>query len=257
MIDLKCDIDLERFADGECTLEEAACIRQHLSQCETCSAELDALRKFNLALRANMATERASPELRLSVLRNIEEQRGRAAPEVVDMSRRRFSSGAVAAIAASAAAAVVLPSVIGMRPMPERFASTLISDYETFLSAERALDYVDGDAGRLAAWYRARLSFALPQLPAAIGDNILIGGRLCWLFDRRLAALTFDGEDGPLSLYVMQADGLDLPKGDDMTAHRRDRFTNVVWRRGDLAISLVGKAHPDRMKSIARTLMHG
>ncbi len=55
----------------------------------------------------------------------------------------------------------------------------------------------------------------------------------------------------------MQADGLDLPKGDGMTAHRRDRFTNVVWRRGDLAISLVGKAHPDRMKSIARTLMHG
>ena len=257
MTELNCDIDLERFADGECTPDEAACIRQHLSQCEICSAEVEALRKFNLALKANMRTERASPELRLSVLQNIEDQRAGATTGVANMSRRRFGTAAIAAIAASAAAAVVLPSVIGMRPMPERFASTLISDYETFLSAERALDHVDGDAVRLAAWFRARLSFALPQLPAAIGGNRLVGGRLCWLFDRRLAALTFDGDDGPLSLYVMQAEGLNLPEGESVVSHRRDRFTNLVWRRGDLAISLVGEADPGRMKSIARDLMAG
>jgi len=257
MIDLNCDIDLERFVDGECTPDEAACIRQHLSQCEICRAEVEALRQFNLALKANLRTERASPELRLSVLQNIEHQRAGTVPGAISMSRRRFGSTAIAALAASAAAAVVLPSVIGMRPMPERFASTLISDYETFLSAERALDHVDGDADRLASWFRARLSFVLPQLPAAIGGNRLVGGRLCWLFERRLAALTFDGDDGPLSLYVMQAEGLDLPEGESVTAHHRDRFTNLIWRRGDLAISLVGKASPGRMKSIAADLMAG
>ena len=257
MTELNCDIDLERFADGECTPDEAACIRQHLAQCETCSAEVEALRKFNLAFKANMRAEKASPELRLSVLRNLEDQRNPAAPPGLGMNRRRFAIATLGAIAAGTAAVMVAPSIIGMGPTPERFASTLISDYETFLSAERALDYVEGDAERLSGWFRTRLSYALPHLPAVIGGNRLVGGRLCWLFDRRLAAVTFDGDDGPLSLYVMQADGLELPPGRDVSTHRRDGFTNLVWRRGNLVISLVGEASPGRMKTIARTLMEG
>ena len=253
-------LDLERLVDGELGAAEAAELRAHVAACETCTAELEALQELNATLRARLRQETAPPRLRARVGQILEGDAA-AAPNPADagLSRRGLGFAALGALAASVATAAVLPKLMVSRLEPGDIAGTLVRDFETFLFAERVLDFVEADPSSVAAWYRARLDFDLPRLPADLSGYRLRGGRLCWLLDRRLASLSFEGGEDSLALYIMPSDGLALPESGrtagglrDASVHHRDRFTNVIWREGDLVLGLVGEAAPERVEEIAR-----
>ena len=252
-------LDLERLVDGELDAQEAAELRAHVAACETCTAELKELEDLNAVLRAGRR-ETAPARLRERVDRILDgDLADTARPPAGGLSRRGLGFAALGALAASVATAVVLPKLMASRLEPGEIAGTLVRDFETFLFAERVLDFVEADPVGVAVWYRARLDFDLPRLPADLSGYRLRGGRLCWLLDRRLASLSFEGGEDSLALYIMPSDGLALPESGraagglrDASVHHRDRFTNVIWREGDLVLGLVGEAPPERVEEIAR-----
>ena len=269
MTDRPCPLDLERLVDGELSAKEAEACRAHVAGCEACTAELKALEDLNAALRQGRDQETAPPELRARIdliLSGQDAEASTVSPAAPGprLSRRHLGLAAFGALAASVAGAVVLPKLLVSRLEPEDIAATLIRDFETFLFAERVLDLIEDDPASVVTWYRDRLDFGLPRLPAEIGGYRLRGGRLCWLFDRRLASLSFETGEEALALYIMRSDGTDLQDASPVEAsglnasiHRQDRFTNVIWRDGGLVFGLVGEAAPERVEALAQLISPG
>lgn len=259
MVETCSGFDLESFVDGECTAEDAAGIRRHLAECAVCAVSVDELETLDHLLRETMTAEVAPRDLRQRVLAQAENCLAPPSRAPLSVGRRGFVFAAFGALAASAVVFTVGPRLLAWRESRHQIVSTLISDFETFLFAERVLDFTASEVAGAVDWYGSKLDFQLPAFPVEPGGNRLIGGRLCWLFGRRLASLSFEGADGALALYVMSADGLALPEnqaGLDVSVHRKGRFTNVVWRQGDLAIGLVGDGPSGRVEQVAQILLN-
>ena len=258
--------DLERLVDGEFDAEQAAAFRAHIADSETCAAELRALEDLNRALRSERNEVSAPQELRDRVQQILRGQvaagiPGPPAGSKSVLTRRNIGIAAFGALAAGLAGVVVLPRLLPSRLGTNDIAATLIRDFETFLSAERVLDFTEGDPAAAVAWYQDRLAFDLPRLPADLDGFRLRGGRLCWLLDRRLASLSFETSQDSLALYIMPSegtvlaqDGLAGPPRPKAGLHRQGRFTNVIWRQDDLVLALVGEVTPGRVQGIARLI---
>lgn len=136
------------------------------------------------------------------------------------------------------AASVLLAAGIGgglylSRSAKGDVVAETINDYLTFRASGKAL-HVSGEVpADIELWLEERIDFDI-----AIGgdrtDFHLAGGRLCSFLGRRLAALHFvDGTDAgyrDASLYVMRAEGLDLPHHTPRALG--DRAALVTRRRG-------------------------
>lgn len=261
--------DLERLVDGDLDAEQAAAFKAHIATCEACAAELRSLEDLNRALRTERREVTAPPELRDRVQQILRGQvvDGMPVPPATPknvFTRRTLGIAAFGALAAGLAGIAVVPRLLPSRLDSEDIAATLIRDFETFLFAERVLDFTAQDPAAAVAWYRDRLAFELPRLPADLDGFRLRGGRLCWLLDRRLASLSFETGQDSLALYIMPSAGTVLgeevtpgPARPEPSLHRQDRFTNVIWRDGDLVFGLVGEAAPGRVEAIARLISQG
>ena len=96
-----------------------------------------------------------------------------------------------------------------------------------------------------------------------MGDGArLIGGRLCWLLERRIVSLSYETNDGPVVLYIMNADGIVVPRsnhaanfGAKLSWHRLQRHASLIWRNGKLLYVMVGPLEVRRLMTIARSLV--
>ena len=261
--------DLERLVDGDLDAERAAAFRAHIAGCEACAAELLALEDLNRALRTERDEVTAPPVLRDRVQKVLRGQvvDGMPVPPATSKSaptRRNLGIAAIGALAAGLAGVAVVPRLLTSRLDSEDIAATLIRDFETFLFAERVLDFTEQDPAAAVAWYRDRLAFELPRLPAELDGFRLRGGRLCWLLDRRLASFSFETDEESLALYVMPSEGTVLAEEGipqsarpEPSLYRQDRFTNVIWRDGELVFGLVGETATGRVEAIARLISQG
>ena len=256
-----CKIDLEAFVDGQCSPQDSSSVLSHLAECDRCAKEALRLEQLTLLLRDELGAETAPDALRASV----DELRGEAGPAAASapsvFGRRRFLVGAGGALAAGVAGLLLLPSVQTHFSGEADLVQTFFEDFETYLLKGKVVDVAEQDMVALASWYEARLNFPLPPLRSH-GDGIaLTGGRLCWLLHRRLASLSYNGEDGPMLLYVMKADELRLPSGEQYDAlgsefswHRHGSKTGVVWKSHGLVFALIGNRELKRMEEIAVSL---
>ncbi len=256
-----CKIDLEAFVDGQCSPQDSSNVLSHLAECDRCAKEALRLEQLTLLLRDEFGTETAPDSLRASVDELSNQPVSVAAPSPAFLNKRRFLIGAGGTLAAGIAGFLLLPSVRTSLSGSTDLVQTFFEDFETYLLKGKVVDVAEQDMVALASWYEARLNFPLPPLRSQ-GDGIaLTGGRLCWLLHRRLASLSYNGEDGPMLLYVMKADELELPSGENYDAlgsefswHRHGSKTGVVWKSHGLVFALIGSRELKRMEEIAVSL---
>jgi len=161
------------------------------------------------------------------------------------------------AVAASVAA-------IGSVSMLRRTSSddlpmAVFGDFSTNLAADRNLDRVESNPQTLMDWFTPKVPFVLPHLASLSGLD-LVGGRLCWLLDRRIAVFNFDRGGEALGLYVAEANGLtclnkSLPLAHEEPASAsQDNLNGAFWRDASLAHALVGQSAPEVIADLADLL---
>ena len=165
-------------------------------------------------------------------------------------------AGSGGALAAGLAAFAFLPRLGKIDPV-----DTFFRDFETFLLKDQALDVAATDMVQLAGWFGDRLPFELPPVGANEGDVKLVGGRLCWLLDRRLASLSYESAHGPVVLYIMSAKGIDAPDGRDrpeighsVSWHRSTGKASLIWSSEELLFVMVGSQEVHNLMTIAQAL---
>ena len=258
--------DLERFVDGESTADDAARIEEALDHDPALADTARQLRRLNQILREDGEQTEAPSSLRAAVTETFDldtsEPLNRKQGKLSFLNRRTFLTGAGGTLAAGVAGIAVVSNFGNPGLSVDDVVETFFHDYQTFLAKDRAIDISETSMLRLAEWYGTRLSFSLPPIGSSGGGASLLGGRLCWLLDRRLASLSYQSSDGPLVLYVMESDGINLPAGqkdtgtvENLTWHRSSGSTGLVWKSEALVYVMVGQQELRQLLSVARALV--
>ncbi len=252
--------ELEPYVDGECSLEDSLQIEAQLKQDAELAEEAGRLEKLNEMLRAHGDEVAAPASLRTAVGRKFGIRANGVRPGMP--GRRAFLIGAGGTLAAGVAGLAMVFQFSTPATRHESAVETFFHDFETYLAKDKAIDIAETSMVRLAQWYGSRLPFELPPVGSSGQGASLIGGRLCWLLERRLASLSYEGEDGSMVLYIMKADGISVPEGQADTAlgrnvswHRSAGNTSLVWRADELLYVMVSQLEVRRLISEARALV--
>ncbi len=235
-------IDVDALIDGEAG-EEAADIERHIRSCETCLAYAVDIRRNDALLRLAGEANEPGDEL---------EQRLFGPQRNVQPSRRMVFAG-LGAVACLGGIGFFMRSPSGAGKA--NFRDAVLGDFATYIAADKPLDIAASEAARVVPWIAARVPFVLPERVAPDGATLL-GGRLCWLVGRRLAAFNFEVEQAPVGLYIAGADGLTgLPEeGVFPVQGARDGLQGAFWRERGLALGIVGALPASRLSALAKTL---
>jgi anti-sigma factor RsiW len=239
---------LRALLDGECAEALRASLQSHLSICETCRGEAETIVAFERRMRDALQAEPVPSALLARLRSQADHRRPRHSIRGIDsrVARRLALLGALALI-------LLFPpaSVIRLRQEPPEgrleVAETPINELRTFIDSHRPLDVTTSDSDELRMWFAGKVLFSPP--PSPLLPNLhLIGGRLCFFMNRRIAAYMYRSDDHLLSLYIIPSlgqkaarDGADRLYMADRTADIRtlDGLTNVAWERDDLVYALV------------------
>lgn len=150
------------------------------------------------------------------------------------------------------------------RPNADVVAET-VNDYLTFRASGKTLHITAEHPSAVKTWLEERIDFNLPAGVGPGSDYRLIGGRLCSFLERRLAALHFTAETRlvrpDISLYVMSAEGIDLPRPTEeeegrraYRATRQKGVSSVAWIETDLLYVVVSTGGEDHLRSFANAV---
>ncbi len=238
--------DLEAFVDGECSADEKRMISDHLDHCATCRQSVEDLRTLNRTIKAGLSDVKAPSDL----WKRIEVR----LPESLDDHRPTQSKAWYnqpvwqMAMAASLLIMIALPAGLTwqwMKPANSIIAAP-IHDFSTYRDSGRNLDIASRDPTTIRSWFASRLTFEAPKLEAKVAGFELVGGRLCWLLERRLSAFSYRRGDQSLAVYVMTAHDIALPSsaydpelGISLSTHEVDGLRTMIWRKGELVYTVV------------------
>ncbi len=240
--------ELRALLDGECAEALRASLQSHLRICETCRGEAEAIIAFERRVREAVQAEPVPPALLARLRSRVNHRRPRHSILAIGsrIARTLALLGVFALI-------LLFPpaSIIRLRQDPAEsrleVAETPINELRTFIDSRRPLDVATSDSDALRSWFAGKVMFSPPPSPP-LPDLRLIGGRLCFFMNRRIAAYMYGSDTHLVSLYIIPSlgqkaarDGANRRQMADRVADVRtlDGLTNVAWERGDLVYALV------------------
>ncbi len=240
---------LHAYVDRALSDAEHVAVETHLRGCAKCRAELAQVRAIESRLRALWRAQDA-PALDL-----WDRIRARLVPPVPDrsspMSQRLRHWGYRAAVAAALVAALAMTTIVGHqllenRSFEARFVEAPVEELKAFVDSRRPLDVATTDLGKLRQWFQGKINYAIPE--PEIRDGVrLVGGRLCFFLERRIASMMYQADGRVLSLYVIPEDSHLMSMeseykvaGEYVRLKRLGAYTQVMWQRNKIVYALVG-----------------
>ncbi|MFA5949260.1 MAG: zf-HC2 domain-containing protein [Hyphomicrobium sp.] len=250
---------IEAYIDGRLDEPQQSAVRSHLEQCDACSEYFARAVDLEDRIRTALLGDLPSVELSTAIQHSLA-AKGRKPAAV------RAQGAWMPSIRVVAAAALILGLLIAGLPAArlvphesriasEAVAQTPVRELRDWVASGRPLDVGESDPRRLRAWFERRVNFTLPMPPGANGDLTLNGGRLCHFFDRAVASYMYEFERHIVSIYVMSAEGLDMPPDASTGVTIGDGdYSNVIVTRGGLVIAIVSDLSPDARRRLERQL---
>jgi hypothetical protein len=134
----------------------------------------------------------------------------------------------------------------------EVFAAALINEFHTFVVSHRELDYNDTQPAEIRNWFADKVDFRVP-LPVKNDDLRLAGGRLCNMFDQRIASFMYQVDDAWVSLYIMRS-ARTTQNPDSSHELLIKGYGFIDWEHQGLHYSLVGDLPVTRLRQVAKDL---
>lgn len=253
---------LEAYVDSRVDPEEHPAIREHLASCASCRAEIRLIGEVEKRMRAAFVADVPPEALRqrvdaiLSRDRELETARGPWAGS--------WRAAAAAAVVLLAVLGATLGS-LGVYPPGSTQAGVIpasIEELQTFIESQRPFDIASRDPLEVRHWFEGKVDFT-PPTPPVLADLNLVGGRLCFFLDRRIAAYMYRADGQVISLYVMREAGLGRPGGEPARLDGREEvvvgelvgFHGAFWRADELAFALIADLPRDHLLDLARRVI--
>jgi anti-sigma factor RsiW len=252
---------LERYLDDDLSPKEYAVMQSHLSECEACHSELTRVKAFEVRLREAFRGERSPPALWPRIAADLG-RHGAVAQAAGERRRVGYPSRRVAIAAAALLAVgfvVMARRLVTAAVDSAELMQTPVGELRSFIDSGRPVDFVTTDPAVLRAWFMDRVDFVPP---APTPRLTLVGGRLCYFFERRIASYMYKIDGHLVSLYLMSNKGIEPPSASHEVAlgtraaaiREVDGFAHMLWKEGSLYYSLVSDQPAAQLVELARAL---
>jgi anti-sigma factor RsiW len=241
--------DLDAYRDN--TLDESRqCeVHEHLQGCTDCQQQAERAAAIELELK-DQASDWIPTAGLWTRIKSSAELQSTTRP----VSGRRFYQLPWAAVALLLVTLGVTSFTLvdnAQRTGAEVVAAAVVNEFHTFVVSHRELDYQDSRPAVVRKWFGDKVNFRVP-LPVKTDDLPLAGGRLCNMFEQRIASFMYRIDDAWISLYIMRAS----PHRSSTADHELllQGYGYIDWETQGLHYSLVGEVAIDRLRQIATSL---
>ncbi len=244
---------IDDLVSGELPDDRQRELEHHLSSCEACRAELDALRALRGATRG-LAEAVAPPAGLEDQVRATLDGASRVSPGPVG------SRGVWLAVAAAVVIAVAATVWFGA-PTSEDLPGAAVRSYRLHSAGQLPLAIKTVDEGVLERFFERQLDFPARVIDLRMMEYGLVGGRVHELLARPSALYAYRGPDGRVLLCQMLLGTLEeLPPADEtheergftFRVYRREGLTAVFWLEGQVLCILVSDMPAPELLALAR-----
>ncbi|HSR90676.1 MAG TPA: anti-sigma factor [Gemmatimonadales bacterium] len=195
-------VRLDAWVDDELPPAEMAEFDAHVGQCANCRT----LQERRLALRDVLARELPKFEAPQSLRRDLEEAAHRAASGSMRATRKPGAWWALAVAASLAIVATGSWQLATTRANGEMLTQTVLESHVRSLIGEHLTDVVSSDLHTVKPWFNGRLDFSPPVYDFAGRGYPLLGGRLEYVGERKVAALVYGRRKHVINVFLWPAD---------------------------------------------------
>lgn len=239
------------FIDDALDVPTALELQSHLDQCAECASRVDFELRFRSQLRER-AVRYALPDV---VERRLWKEIDRLDREERGMNmRRRLFPRFTWAAGLAAAAALVLTALFllpwrGSEP-PTRLASA-VDGHIRALQATHPLEVESSDRHTVKPWFTGKIDFAFALPDVADMDFRLLGGRLEYLADQRVAQVFYQVRRHRISVFILPHPQGEAGLSATMSGQQKG-FQYVVVQRPMLTYVLISDVNPQDLMALAR-----
>ena len=224
------------FFDGELVGEEHAAMVRHLRTCEVCARGLAGLEHLRGALRT-AARVSAPAGLADRVRTDIAAQPASAAPLARhDPPSRlmRWSRQAGALAAAAAVAAFLTWGVMSRLTSERAVAHDVLVAHVRSLAQDSLVQIASSDRHTVKPWFTGRTDFS-PNVKDIGGEGFpLIGGRLDFAGDRRVAVVVYKRRQHVINVFSWPAVPQAAAASPGLSAHAEKGYNSLRWTAAGL-----------------------
>lgn len=192
------------YLDGEMDLGRSLEIEGHLQGCPVCARVYESHKALQSGIRNSSLYFKPSAKLRKRIraaLRDADKAGGRPSVRAWPRHWRWFGVAASLVLAAIITWALVLS--FSARSTDDLLTQEVISSHVRSLMAENHLtDVASSDQHTVKPWFDGKLDFSPPVEDLADRGFSLVGGRLDYLGNRRVAALIYRRRQHLINLFI-------------------------------------------------------
>ena len=235
---------LEAYLDGELGFERTLEVEAHLASCRICSSEVQSWKDIRAEMQAPELYHRAPEELENKLRKLLPQGRTERTP----WFQRWIWAGGGAAFAT----AVLLMSLMMMRPVVPSPEQDIVTSHVRSLMADHLMDVVSTDQHTVKPWFDGKLDFAPPVQDFAADGYPLAGGRLDYLENRKVAVLIYHRALHIINLYVWPAQD---NGGSTMRVQTIHGYNVVSWKKGGFEFRAASDLNTAELRDLARLFM--
>ena len=219
---------IHAYVDGELDAPKRDEVAEHIHACAACHGISSRFTTLRATIKAGATRYPAPDRLRWRVQQMVHAVGGRS-------ERRRnviwswLNAGVTFAAAASLAYSVVL-----YQAMPsdmQRLTEEVVTNHTRAVTVNHLADVASSDQHTVKPWFADKLDFAPPVLNEVTPGFTLIGGRLEFIAERRVAALAYRARGHIINLYIWPDKSTREPPA-GMTSVRG--YQHIQWARSGM-----------------------
>jgi anti-sigma factor RsiW len=245
----------DAYLDGEVAPGSRAEIESHLAGCPDCRAELAERRRFALRLKASLPYHEAPAGLAQRLAAGLAADPADQAPSRQAARRAGETSWRALALAATFLLAMLFSGGLGyVASLPggaDRMTQAVVDGHLRSLLANHLTDVASSDRHTVKPWFDGRIDTAPPVRDFAAEGFPLIGGRLDYLDNRRVAALVYRHRQHPINLFIW-AESSEPPGLPAATS--RQGYNIRHWVAGDLSFWLISDVDGEALAQLETLL---
>jgi anti-sigma factor RsiW len=249
-MDMICDevrLRLDACIDAELTPAETAEFDGHLLECSDCQT----LQERRLALREVLRRELPKFEAPQSLRRELAEASRRAARKEHTVKRMPSRWWTLAVAASLAMVSVGSWQLATMRANSDTLTQTVLESHVRSLIGEHLTDVVSSDLHTVKPWFNGRLDYSPPVYDFAGRGYPLLGGRLEYVGDRKVAALVYGRRKHIINVLLWPADA-GMAQGP--TTETRHGYHLLHWNGSDFTYWVVSDLGTTELQEFAGLL---
>lgn len=246
---------LDAYLDGELPLREAVDVRGHLDRCPECAQAAE--RERSCRLRLLRERSRVTPPADLL-------DRVRRALRRLEWHERLRGSAPRLALAVLSSAALVALLAWGLRtaPLEADLVRDLVVNHRLYSSLDAPVEFGSASRPEVAGWIRRQLALSVPVPDFSREGLRLLGARLGTHGEHSMAHLLYEKGRALLSLYVLPASGVSLPRrgwsaldGHAVLIRESAEYRVLLGRSGRFVFALVSTLDREALVECARTFL--